>query len=74
MNVAGPRFSRSPCCLCATIAIAIVGSRSGCSGCAWSEGRVGNDLDSRRVGVVDADDGLLRSETIKHELVDCNCN
>ena len=67
------------CCLHFTIATAIVGSRSGCScrcysGCAWREGRVGNDLDSRRVAIVDVDNGLLRSETNKHDELDYNCN
>ena len=30
-----------------------------CTGCTWREGPVGNDLDSRRVDIVDADNGLL---------------
>ena len=32
------------------------------------------DIDRELVDVVDADYGLLRSETNKHELVYCNCN
>ena len=43
------------------IAIAIVGS---CSGCTWREGRHGDkDVDRGRVDIVDVDKGLLRSET-----------
>ena len=68
------------CCLgvMISIAIAIVGSRLGCScccysGCAWREGRVCNYLDSRRVDIVDVDNGLLRSETNKRAL-DFSCN
>ena len=44
------------------------------SGFTWREERVGNALDSKRVDIVDADNGLLRSETKKHKLVDWKCN
>ena len=36
-------------------------------------GRHDNALDSRRVNIVDADNGLL-SETNKQNALDCNCN
>ena len=36
--------------------------------------RVGNNLDSGRVHIAVGDDGLLRSETNKHDELDCSCN
>ena len=51
----GSRSSCSCCCR-VPIAIALVGS---CSGCIWREERIGKALDSRRVGIVVDDKELL---------------